>query len=299
MTSSGLGPIVAAIGGDLYAGGQRACVPGPGHGLADRSLSLLLDDGRVVAHSFAGDDWRIALADLQARGLIDSDGRLLSAPGAGPGLPAIRPAPAERMRVARALWAAGRDLTERSAAARHLRRRGIEESLADLADLRANPAAPVSVYRPGAHRCPALLAGVRAVDGEICAVEITYLTADGQRAERLALSRKTIGAVPPGAAVRLNAAGPGLLVGEGVFTTLSAGTRFCWPCWALLSTANLRRWRAPAGVRRVVIAGDRGADGERSAAILAAALRQDGVEVQVRFPPIGCGDWNDLQCAGG
>lgn len=297
MTRFGLGAIVAVLGGDLYAGGRRACVPGPGHGPADRSLSLMLDGGRVVVHSFAGDDWRLALASLQALGLIDGGGRLTSAPPTRSAV--IRPASAARVRVARALWAETQDLTESTAAARYIRRREISGSFAELADLRAHPAAPVSVYRANAHRRPALLAGVRAADGEISAVEITYLTTEGRRAERLALSRKMIGVVPPGAAVRLQAVAEELLVAEGVFTALSAGARFGRPCWALLSTTNLRRWRAPTGVRRVLIAGDRGGDGERSAAILAIALRRAGIVVEVHFPPLGRGDWNDLQRSGG
>ena len=40
--------IVAILGGDLYQNGLRANVPAPGHGKADRSVSLLLDGGRVV-----------------------------------------------------------------------------------------------------------------------------------------------------------------------------------------------------------------------------------------------------------
>ena len=67
-------PIVRALGGDLYAGGRRANIPAPGHSRADRSVSLVLSGGRVVAHSFGGADWREVLDDLRARGLIDAAG---------------------------------------------------------------------------------------------------------------------------------------------------------------------------------------------------------------------------------
>ena len=53
-----------------------------------------------------------------------------------------------------------------------------------------------------------------------------------------------------------------MLVGEGVFTTLSATERFGLPGWALLSTRNLRAWSPPEGVRSILIAADRGKDGE-------------------------------------
>lgn len=294
-----LAPIVAELGGDLYAGGSRANVPGPGHGPQDRSVSLLLVGRRVVVHTFAGDDWRAVLEDLRARGLVDRDGEILGAAGAQGPVRAGAPAPAERLRVARRLWDEGVALTEASAAGRYLRRRGVARALDGLSDLRAHPAAAISIYRPGRWRRPALLAGVRSAEGELDAVEITYLAADGRRASDLALPRKTVGVLSPGAAVRLDAAGPDLLVAEGLFTALSAGVRFGLPCWALLSTSNLRRWRAPDGVRRVLIAGDHGRDGERSAALLAVALRGGGLAAEVRTPPPGRGDWNDLQRAGG
>src|SRR3546814_3349691 len=51
-----LAPLARALGGDAYAGGQRALVPAPGHGPADRSVSLRLAQGRVLVHSFGAAD---------------------------------------------------------------------------------------------------------------------------------------------------------------------------------------------------------------------------------------------------
>jgi len=130
-------------------------------------------------------------------------------------------------------------------------------------------------------------------------VELTYLDPSGRRATGMRFPRKTVGLVPPSSAVRLDAPGSELLVGEGVFTTLSASERFGLPAWALLSTRNLRSWRAPGGVRHVLIAADRGEDGARSAELLAARLRRDGVRATVRPPPAPYGDWNDWAQARG
>ena len=47
-----LRPIVQALGGDLYDRGLRANIPAPGHSAADRSVSLLLREGRVIVHTF-------------------------------------------------------------------------------------------------------------------------------------------------------------------------------------------------------------------------------------------------------
>ena len=84
-----------------------------------------------------------------------------------------------------------------------------------------------------------------------------------------------------------------MLVAEGVFTALSATERFALPGWALLSTRNLKSWSAPDGVRSVLIAADRGKDGEASAEILAARLRRQGVAPTIALPPEPHGDWNE------
>lgn len=284
-----LATIVRALGGDLWAGGRRANVPAPGHSAADRSVSLLLDGDRVVAHGFGGVAWREVLADLVARRLIDVDGRLLG----GGALPPPSPAPgwttAARRRAAMDLWD-GAAAVRGTLSARHLRRRGVIRAPSPA--LRHHSAVPAAVYEGRGPYGPALLASVSAPDGALCAVEITYLAADGARARRR-LARKTVGVLPPGCAVRLDPAGRELLVAEGVFTALSASAWFGLPAWALLSTSNLRAWAAPPGVRRVLIAADRGRDGERSAGILSACLKDQGVASRVRLPPWPFGDWNE------
>ena len=68
----------------------------------------------------------------------------------------------------------------------------------------------------------------------------------------------------------LSPAAAEMVVGEGVFTTLSAIDRFRLPGWALMSANNLAAWTPPPEVRRVLIAADRGAVGEGAAARLDA-----------------------------
>jgi len=295
IAAPGLEALARAYGGDAYAGGRRALLPASGHSRADRSVSLWLRDGRVLAHSFGGGDWRDVLDDLRARGWIDADNRLLCG-----GAPAPSPAPrpdrsrAERRRIADALWQAAAPIRDGTAAAAYGRARAV--ALADLArpGLRAHAAVATQVYDDAGPRLAALLAGVRDAEGEVCAVEVTYLDARGRRSRVAHPPRKLVGVLPAGSAVRLGSGGEALLVAEGVFTTLSAMARFGLPGWALLSTSNLRRWWAPPDVRRVLIAGDRGPDGERSALLLCARLRAAGVAAEVVFPPPGAGDWNDL-----
>lgn len=288
--------IVAALGGDLYAGGCRANVPAPGHSRADRSVSLLLSEGRVIAHGFGGADWRDVRDHLRARGLIDAEGRPAgAAPAAGLAAP---PSDRDRIAAARRLWDASGPVRRGSAAALYLGRRGILDATPVSPALRAHAAAPVSVYRPGTAVRPALVAAITDDAAAVSAVEVTYLQLNGLRA-RLRLPRKTVGRVPAGAAVRLDAIAEELLVAEGVFTALSARLRFGLPAWALLSAGRLRGWQAPQEVRRVLIAADRGAGGEAAAEQLARSLRRQGVRVSLRLPPWPYGDWNDAWVAAG
>ncbi|MGA0599348.1 DUF7146 domain-containing protein [Caulobacter sp. KR2-114] len=285
--------IVETLGGDLYDGGRRANIPAPGHSALDRSVSLLLQGGRVIAHAFGGGDWREVLDHLRGLNLIDAAGAPLSVAAAARSA-AVGPLPTrlERRDAALRLWEGGRAIGG-SLSERYCRARGLLGRLPGDAALRHNPQTPVSAYRHDGPARPALLAAIRAPDGTLTAVEVTYLTPQGRRATDLRLSRKTVGTMPAGCAIRLDPAAEAMLVGEGVFTTCSACAWFGLPGWALGSAHNLRSWSAPPGVRCVVIAADRGEAGERSAAKLLRRLENMGVAAAVALPPPPHGDWND------
>ncbi|WP_158912750.1 toprim domain-containing protein [Caulobacter sp. S45] len=290
--------IVRALGGELYEGGRRANVPAPGHSRFDRSVSLLYENERVVAHCFGDGDWKAVLDDLRGRGLIDGENRPTSLV-IGSAAPRISAPPASRtLRVATAqrLWETGRPLG-RSPAAQYLRRRGVTRALPGPDAARYLAEAPTAAYAAKSRTRPALMLGVRGPDGGLSAIELTYLTPGGHRATDLKLSRKTVGVMPQASAVRFDTPGPKLLVAEGGVTTLVASQRFGLPAWALLSTSNLRGWIAPEGVEAVLIAGDNGSDGEASAARLAVRLEDQGVAAEMVFPPAPHGDWPDLAMA--
>lgn len=286
--------LVAALGGDLYHGGARANVPAPGHSAKDRSISLLLSEGRVVIHGFGGVDWRAMRDDLRRRGFIDDAGRLTGAGRAG----ASAPRPDHRLRLATAsrLWEEAKPVAADNVAGRHLRVRAIRcgDSLPNLRHLAQTP---ISVYRPCAWTQPALIARISDGDDRLTAVELTYLDPNGRLAAGLHLKRKTVGHVPPGASVRLTPAAEEMLVGEGVATTLSAIERFGLPGWALLAANNLVAWSPPPGVRRVLIAADRGAVGEGAALRLLRRLRRDGIQARTVCPEPPFGDWNEVAMA--
>lgn len=283
--------IVAALGGDLYQGGLRANVPAPGHSAADRSVSLLLDRGRVVIHGFGDADWRSVRDLLRDRGFIDTGGRLTG--GGRPGASSPKPDRRLRLETASRLWEESVPLGEGDAASRHLRRRAILAPEATL-DLRLHPLAPVWVYRTGGPVRPALVARISDAGDRLTAVELTYLEPNGLPARGLALPRKTVGVVPAGAAVRLAPAATDMVVGEGVATTLSAIDRFRLPGWALMSANNLAAWNPPPVVRTVLIAADRGVVGEAAAARLHHRLLSQGFRVRSLCPDAPFGDWNEV-----
>ncbi len=286
--------IVQAVGGDLYQGGARANIPAPGHSRRDRSISLLLSQGRVVVHGFGGADWRAALRMLRERGLIDADGRFVNDGGA----PVAAPDRSCRVRTARDLWEGAGPITQASLSLRYLKGRKVLSDPGGINDLRHHACAPISVYRKQSTTRPALVAGVRAPDGSLTAVELTYLDPNGRRAVGLRLSRKTVGLVPAGAAVRLASAASEMLVAEGVITTLSAIERFNLPGWALMSAGNLAAWTPPDGVRQVLIAADRGTVGQGAAERLRRRLSAVGLSARIRLPDLPFGDWNEAAADG-
>jgi putative DNA primase/helicase len=289
-----LAHLAHALHGDVYAGGRRANIPFPGHSRHDRSLSLLLDDNnRVIINTFGGGDWKEAADYLIGLGMIDRR-RQLSGSGVARGDLRQNPPinPRIRTAVARELWERGRPVVG-TLGETYARSRGVTRGLPGPSSLRFDRETPLSAYNPAARAVrPALLAAILSPTGELTAIEITYLKPNGRRDDTLWLPRKQVGVVPPGSAVRLDEVGPRLLVGEGVFTCLSASQVFRFPAWALLTINNMRSWAPPAGVRDVLIAGDRGAPGEAAAARLAARLRSAGLRVEVAFPP-NAADWND------
>jgi putative DNA primase/helicase len=293
MRETRLHHIVRALGGEVYDQGRRANIPAPGHSRADRSVSLLLQNGRLVVHTFGDGDWRSVLDHLRSLRLVD----FANGPVSGGPASVASPAPdglsrRARRAVAVGLWTASHAIRG-TLSERYARHRAVTRGLPGPWALRHGSEVPVAAYRqPGFHR-PALLSGIQSAEGELTAVEITYLTPSGHRADGLRLPRKTVGVAPGGCAVRLDPASAEMLVAEGVFTTLSASERFGLPAWALLSTRNLRAWAPPAGVQTVLIAGDRGRDGEASAEQLRRRLADRGVRAAVELPPAPWGDWNE------
>lgn len=292
--SNPLRDIVARIGGELYAGGTQALVPGPGHSKADRSLSLTLVNDRVIWNSFAGDNVDpIAVfrhLDIERdREDFPCDQRTRTA----------APTDAERTAGALALWNQATDPAGTPVEA-YLARRG----------LTLPPSAAGEVIRWHSH-CPfgpgrrtgCMVALARHVlTDQPQAIHRTALTADGSKAEHEGMSRRSLGPLA-GAAVKLSADGDVetcLGVAEGIETALSirALSQFASvPVWSLLSARQLAALPVLpvlSGIGGLIIAVDNDPTGKEAARGLRHRWLAGGVDVQILMPKTPGADLNDV-----
>ncbi len=158
--------------------------------------------------------------------------------------------------------------------------------------------APALKHKPTGLVLPAMVAAfARWPDNKVCAIHRTYLTADGRRKAPVTQSKMTLGPVA-GAAIRLAAAGPVLIVAEGIETTLSAMQATDLPGWAAFSAGNMRELILPPLplAAEVIVAADNDENGVGQNAARAAAERwhAEGRKVRIALPPTAGTDWNDL-----
>ncbi|NDC59494.1 MAG: toprim domain-containing protein [Alphaproteobacteria bacterium] len=277
--------IVRACGGELYAGGRRALIPGPGHSRQDRSVSLYeTDDGRVLVHCFSPrDDWRTVAAWLQAYGLKPTPAH--SAPPIS--APRTDHAGLERARV---LWDEARPI-KGTFAERYLVGRAIPRTACASAALRFHPTV---TSLDDQRRRPALVAAITDAAGALQGVQVTLLSPTGAGKAAVATPRRVIGAMR-GGAVQLMPAEPDLVIAEGVETALSAAAIFGIPAWAALSASNLAEFTPSPVVKRLIIAADHDGPGLDAAEKLAARLAHH-LDVSIR-PPDTFNDWNAASMA--
>lgn len=292
-----LARITKHYGGDLTHGGTRALIAGPGHSAGDRSISLrLTHDGRVLITSFGRSQFGEVKDMLREDGFIGPSGRLTEFdPERAPNR-YVGGHSSSCGHLVDPLWAEAVDVAQTLSETYIARHRAVRRSVAGIGALRHGYAIPVALLRPQPQfKTQALLAEITNADRRRIGLEITHLRLDGDRhsPHDVFLPRKTIGALRQAHQVELDPLGPDMVVGEGVFTVLSASQRFDLPAWALLSTSNMRRWVPPAGLRRLIIARDNGRAAVEAASLLAERARSEGVRVFVRAPKAVYSDFND------
>lgn len=192
-----------------------------------------------------------------------------------------------KQREARELWASAAPIEGTLAEiylreARCIRLDPLPDSLRFLPDLQPD-------FRR-VERYPAMIAGVTDHNGQICAIQRTFLRPDGLGKAPIKSPKLSLGPVGMGA-VRLGSFAPVLGIAEGVETGLSAMELYQVPAMAVLGS-RLGKLILPTWVRQVVIFADRGHAGERAAEEARKEYRAQGRQVSVRYPDIG-DDFND------
>lgn len=284
---SQLRAIVDARGGLLLDGGRRALIRGPGHGPADRSVSLIeTEDGRILIHCFSPrDDWRAVRDELVAEGLLPGTSRADTPAPSFRRPPIVQPQKEDKIKRARRIWHESKGI-EGSPAERYLRARAIPRILPGA--LRFHPA---MTSLEDKERRPALIGAITDEAGDIAGVHVTLLSAHGAAKASVATPRRVIGAMM-GAAVRLDDPDDTLIVAEGIETALSAQAALEGPAWALMSAGNLARFELPSSLSRLLIAADNDQAGLEAANNLQSRV-SDSIACEIAMPPNGANDWND------
>jgi hypothetical protein len=274
-------------------------------------LDATAPDGFLI-YSHAGDDWRKCRDYVREQlGLPrwdPGDEQQRSVPGHRVDkwdLAAIetesneRPRPwtedeAERIAAARNIWAESRDprgtLTEWYL--REQRKLDLPEDIVGHV-VRFHSACPWRNENTGrTDRVPALIVPFRSIDDDaITAVHRIALNRDGTK-----LGRRMLGIVHR-TAIKFDAVGETLTVGEGVESVMAARQLGFAPAWALGSVGAISFFPLIDGVKRLVILGESGAPSKRAIKFCGTRWHRAGRRVRVVMPNDGLSDLNDALIA--
>lgn len=313
-----LASMARALCGEMASRARLQIVcPGPGHSLRDRSLSVFLDpnspDGfRVHSHAMPRDDWRRCRDYVRDRlGLPtprffstsstsaqSASIRNAEAPASGcTRITRDRPSDAKRIMQSLAIWDEAGELGD-TPGATYLFRRGADLSALppELSRvLRWHPACP---WKQARHPCMLALF-TDAVTGEPKGIHRTAIMANGEKVDR-----RTLGPIA-GCIIRLwpdDDVGLGLVIGEGIETTLVAATRIAHrgtllqPAWAAGFAGNLAKLPVLGGIEALTLLVDHDVNGAGQCAAEECTLRWTaaGREVTRLVPRVAGTDFNNI-----
>lgn len=277
--------LTSSLGGTWRNGsGIVSCpVEGHGRGRGDKNPSLSIAPGLkrpVVFHCHAGCSQTEVLEALKRRGAWPPSGAtcLITTP------PALkRPCPVSNCADADALWASALPLAGTSGFL-YLEKRQIAGAWDDLRYRSACKHPHAGVYYP------VVLAAIRRCDGSLCAVQRTFITEGGYKADVKPVRLNT-GVLTDGA-VQLAPPGRVLGLAEGVETALSAMKLFDLPVWAACGL-RFNKIRLPEIVQHVVLFTDHDSPGLEHAHASKRYFEELGYSVSLSFPETSGADWND------
>ncbi len=273
------------IGGAWRNGRGLGPCPAPNHGKrrGDMNWSLSLSagsDAELLVHCFAGCDPGDVLAALR---------KLPSHRSATVARQTDRPiqGSAVSRQTTLDLWNGALPI-EGSIVEAYLASRGLSTTCRALRFI------PDAWHAPSARRYPAMLARLEDTQGNILAVQRTFLTAGGRKAD-VEPVRMMLGSLKAGA-VQLAPAGEMLGLAEGVESALAASEMHRLPCWAACG-ARLHRIALPGTVRHVIVFADNDPPGLQTAERAARRFQAEGRRVEIRAPERAGADWNDALLA--
>lgn len=147
----------------------------------------------------------------------------------------------------------------------------------------------------GKHHC-LMVSKVISPANEAVNCHLTYLTAEGRKADVTPNRRIMSGQLPAGSAIRLFPAGEVLGIAEGIETALAASVLFDVPVWSAINAQNLSKWVPPKVAKKIIIFGDNDKTFTGQAASYTLARRltvQHDLDVEVQLPPVIGHDWAD------
>jgi phage/plasmid primase-like uncharacterized protein len=131
--------------------------------------------------------------------------------------------------------------------------------------------------------------------GAPVAIHRTYLRRDGTGKADVDPAKASKGPMGGGAIMlHMPEAGRPLVIGEGIETSLSAGSLMGAPAWAAVAAGNMQRITPPAEPSEIIIAADPDPVGQREAWAAADAWQAAGRRVRVATPDAPGEDFNDL-----
>ena len=258
----------------------------------------------IDVHCYAGCDWQAIKAALCSHGLLDEFSPEHRPRGTQPRQPIaivepeLKPDSGERTAYALRQWDGCASGIRNTPAWQHLinRKIDVDQMPPELHRvLRWHPACP---WEQGRHGCMLALF-TDAVTGEPKAIHRTAITPTGEK-----IDRKALGPIS-GCVIRLwpdEAVTEGLVIGEGIETTLAAATRMkchetlLQPAWATGFAGNMAAFPVLSGIEALTLLVDKdaGSAGEDAAIKCARRWTAAGREV-IRLVPRQVGeDFNDI-----
>lgn len=174
-------------------------------------------------------------------------------------------------------------ITPDSVAARYLAGRGLK--VLPETGCYFHPAMPYYEDGKKIGEYPAMVSSFRTVNDELSTYHITYLSADGKKAD-VSAQKKILPTIRPlsGSAIRLfNPVNGVLAIAEGIETSLAVHQDQGLPVWAAGNAGNMAAMHIPDSVNEVWIYADMDANftGQQAAYTLAKRLQNEGKQVVV------------------